>query len=191
VTPALLRERDYLCHLQSPSQQFSTAEMVKAYAAAAQRSYRRLFDRAGRTDEPGIHGRRGARISGGRRERDGGQSNIPLEAPMKVTRRKPACALSASTPPFPGFGRVEVWRGDFRSSISVAASFVWRCLSGSTMAPFPHPAHRTGHADFPHPALGQDVTPSPTTGHAQARSGVRARSARKGVGVDRSRPCVA
>ena len=88
-------------------------------------------------------------------------------------------------------GRVEVWRGDFRSSISVAASFVWRCLSGSTMAPFPHPAHRTGHADFPHPALGQDVTPSPTTGHAQARSGVRARSARKGVGVDRSRPCVA
>jgi len=23
------------------------------------------------------------------------------------------------------------------------------------MAPFPHPAHRTGRADFPHPALGQ------------------------------------
>ena len=27
------------------------------------------------------------------------------------------------------------------------------------MAPFPHPAHRTGHADLPHPALGQDFTP--------------------------------
>ena len=27
------------------------------------------------------------------------------------------------------------------------------------MAPFPHPAHRTGHADLPHPALGQDATP--------------------------------
>src|SRR3981081_1868882 len=52
-------------------------------------------------------------------------------------------------------GRVEVWRGGFRSNISVSASFVWRCLSGSTMTPFPHPAHRTGHADFPHPALGQ------------------------------------
>src|SRR5471030_1194815 len=26
------------------------------------------------------------------------------------------------------------------------------------MAPFPHPAHRTGQADFPHPALGQDFT---------------------------------
>ena len=30
-------------------------------------------------------------------------------------------------------GRVEVWRGGFRSNISVSASFVWRCLSGSTM----------------------------------------------------------
>src|ERR1035437_1759653 len=56
--------------------------------------------------------------------------------------------------------RVEMWRGGFRQNISVAASFVWRCLNGSTMAPFPHPAHRTGQADFPHPALGQDFTPS-------------------------------
>src|SRR5450759_1405096 len=56
--------------------------------------------------------------------------------------------------------RVEMWRGGFRQNISVAASFVWRCLNGSTMAPFPHPAHRTGQADFPHPALEQDFTPS-------------------------------
>ena len=38
------------------------------------------------------------------------------------------------------------------------------------MAPFPHPAHRTGQADFPHPALGQDftlsrATPSAASGH--------------------------
>ena len=52
-----------------------------------------------------------------------------------------------------------MWRGGCRLNISVSASFVWRCLSGSTLAPFPHPAHRTGHADFPHPALGQDFTP--------------------------------
>jgi len=51
-----------------------------------------------------------------------------------------------------------MWRGGCRLNISVAASFDWRCLSGSTMAPFPHPAHRTGQADFPHPALGQDFT---------------------------------
>ena len=44
-------------------------------------------------------------------------------------------------------------------NISVAASFVWRCLSGSAMTPFSHPAHRTGQADLPHPALGQDFTP--------------------------------
>src|SRR5712672_1071064 len=51
-----------------------------------------------------------------------------------------------------------MWRGRCRSNISVAASFVWRCLTGSAMAPFPHRAHRTGHADLPHPALGQDFT---------------------------------
>ena len=51
-----------------------------------------------------------------------------------------------------------MWRGRCRSDISVSASFVWRCLTGSTVAPFPHPAHRTGHADLPHPALGQDFT---------------------------------
>ena len=56
-------------------------------------------------------------------------------------------------------GKVEMWRGGCRLNISVAASFDWRCLGGSTMAPFPHPAHRTGQADFPHPALGQDFTP--------------------------------
>src|SRR5271166_5128700 len=46
-------------------------------------------------------------------------------------------------------GRVGMWRGGSRPGISVAAPFVWRCLSGSTIAPFPHPSHRTGHADFP------------------------------------------
>src|SRR5262249_12252090 len=59
-------------------------------------------------------------------------------------------------------GRVEMWRGGGRLGISVSAPFVWRCLTGAAMAPFPHPAHRTGRADFPHPALGQGFTPSPT-----------------------------
>jgi len=51
--------------------------------------------------------------------------------------------------------------------------------------------HRTGQAALPHPALGQDLTPSPTACRAQARLGVRARSARKGARVDRPRPCIA
>jgi hypothetical protein len=33
------------------------------------------------------------------------------------------------------------------SNTSVSAPFVWRCLTGSPMAPFSHPAHRTGQAD--------------------------------------------
>jgi hypothetical protein len=33
--------------------------------------------------------------------------------------------------------RVEMWRGGFRLNISVAAPFDWRCLSGSTVTPFP------------------------------------------------------
>ena len=48
-----------------------------------------------------------------------------------------------------GMGRVGMWRGGGRPGMSVSAPFVWRCLSGSTIAPFPHPSHRTGHADFP------------------------------------------
>ena len=87
--------------------------------------------------------------------------------------------------------KVGVWRGGARSSMSVAAPFVWRCLSGSTVAPFPHPSHRTGRADRPHPALGQDLTPSSTTRRAQAGSDVRARSTRRGARVDSSRACVA
>src|SRR5262245_10773660 len=107
-----------------------------------------------------------------------------------------AVSLTAGLPPLVGgfcnkIGRVEVWRGDCRVGLSVSAAFVWRCLTSRAVTPFPHPAHRTGHADLPHPALGQDFTPSPTTRRAQAGSGVRARSARKGARVDRSRPCVA
>src|SRR5262249_44120736 len=88
-------------------------------------------------------------------------------------------------------GRVGMWRGGCRLNISVSAPFVWRCLSGSAVAPFPHSAHRTGRADLPHPALGQDLTPSPTARRAQAGTGARAQSARKGARVDKSRPCFA
>ena len=76
--------------------------------------------------------------------------------PLTKGRRPDMAAIFAHRTA--GVGRVEVWRGDVRPSMSVSAPFVWRCLSGSTVAPFPHPAHRTGRADFPHPALGQDLT---------------------------------
>jgi hypothetical protein len=36
----------------------------------------------------------------------------------------------------------------------------------TVMSPFPVAARRTGHVDLPHPALGQDITLSPTEGRA-------------------------
>jgi transposase len=89
------------------------------------------------------------------------------------------------------FGRVGMWRGGIRLNISVAAPFVWRCLSGLAVLRFHIPLIEPGLVDLPHPALGQDLTPSPTARRAQAGTGVRVRSARKGAGVDKSRPCVA
>ena len=62
-------------------------------------------------------------------------------------------------------GRVRVWRGGPRCSLSVAAPFVWRCLNSRTITPFPHPPHLTGHAELPNPALGQDSMPLHTKGH--------------------------
>jgi hypothetical protein len=82
--------------------------------------------------------------------------------------RPGSAAVRQSPSGIRGRGQRRVQRGGGRPNISVAAPFVWRCLTGSTVAPFPHPAHRTGQADLPHPALGQDVTPSPTTGCDQA-----------------------
>lgn len=62
------------------------------------------------------------------------------------------------------YGRVEMWRGGSRQCISVSATFVWRCLTSITITPFPHPARRTGRADFPHPALFQYIKPSHSHG---------------------------
>ncbi len=83
-----------------------------------------------------------------------------------------------------------MWRGGDRFGLSVAAPFVWRCPNNSAVGPFPHSPHRSGLADFPHPALGQDVTPSSTPCHVQARSVARARCARTDARVDSSRPSV-
>ena len=87
--------------------------------------------------------------------------------------------------------RVRMWRGGLRFGLSVPAPFVWRCLNSRTITPFPHPSHQTGHAELPHPAFGQDLTPSPTARRVQVGSGARVQSARTGARGDTSRPCVA
>jgi hypothetical protein len=76
-------------------------------------------------------------------------------------------------------GRVEVWRGRCRLNISVAAPFVWRCLTGSTLAPSPHPARQTGHADLPHPAFSRPIRPSLSAGRRVAVERGRGRASRR------------
>lgn len=79
-------------------------------------------------------------------------------------------------------GRVEMWRGGGRFGLSVAAPFVWRCPSNLAVASFPHPAHRTGRADFPHPALFQNIKPSHSYGRRSAAAGVSVPAFRTGTG---------
>ena len=87
-----------------------------------------------------------------------------------------------------GYGRVEMWRGGLRFCLSVAAPFVWRCLNSLTITPFPHPAHQTGHADFPHPAFGQNITPSPTARYVSDKSDERDPASHRGTRQDK--PCL-
>ena len=65
-----------------------------------------------------------------------------LRGRRRAPRGSRIAAQSYGANPTAGVGRVGVWRGGFRLSMSVSAPFVWRCLSGSAVAPFPHPPHR-------------------------------------------------
>src|ERR1035437_7221362 len=112
----------------------------------------------------------------------------PVVALVSLPGWGPAASVGNGEKRGPAKRSVEMWRGDSRSGLSVAAPFVWRCPSNLAVAPFPHPPHQTGRADFPHPAFGQDFTPSPTPAHAPLRSNVRARSTRTGARVDSSCP---
>jgi hypothetical protein len=138
-----------------------------------------LFDGKATADLDSLCARRPKEICG----RDGRKPCGAVEQKKAPKQRK---ALTRSHSYKSRCGAVSLGR-----TYPFSAPFVWRCLSSPTVAPFPHPAHRTGQAVFPHPALGQDLTPSPTARRARARSSVRAHSARKGARVDRSRPCIA
>jgi len=68
---------------------------------------------------------------------------------------------------------VEVLRGGLGAAYPLADPFVCRCLTSWTVLPSSHPAHRTGRAERPHPALGESVTMSPTGNCACAQEGGR------------------
>jgi len=93
-------------------------------------------------------------------------------------------------------GRVETWRGGGRiGELPLADGF--RLNAGASIrsiAPFPRPAHRTGRADFPHPALGQGFMRSHADSDAEAKAVAPSRAARSGTGMGivctrRSTPC--
>src|SRR5882672_561839 len=66
-------------------------------------------------------------------------------------------------------GGVEVWRRSLGETYRLSGPFVCRCLTSRPLLLFPHPAHRTGRAERPHPALGESLTMSPTENCASAR----------------------
>jgi hypothetical protein len=88
-----------------------------------------------------------------------GSSSLPAPGQAaSASRFRPFAAFAgAGGPRAAGAGRVRMWRGGLRCGLSVSAPFVWRCLTSRTITPFPHPPHRTGQAELPHPALGQDA----------------------------------
>ena len=57
-------------------------------------------------------------------------------------------------------GRVERWRGGLGFGLPLCQGFPVRGAISACHAPSPPPAPRTGRADFPHPALLQNLRPS-------------------------------
>jgi len=64
------------------------------------------------------------------------------------SKTPPEAGIDRSPQQNVAMGRVGVWRGGFRLSMSVAAPFVWRRLSGSTLAPFPHGTAANGYGAY-------------------------------------------
>ncbi|MPR13501.1 hypothetical protein FS320_42420 [Microvirga tunisiensis] len=75
-----------------------------------------------------------------------GTSDFGVEAGLRAWSASAVGAAIRGAAGPSWFGRVEVWRGGGRIGLSVSAAFARRCLTGRAVAPFPHPAHRTGHA---------------------------------------------
>src|SRR5208283_4757759 len=92
--------------------------------------------------------------------------------PTKPSQEKPkslvlfprACRFDAAVG-----GRVERWRGGLGFGLLLGQGFPVCGAISVCHAPFPPPAHRTGRADFPHPAL-RLASPSSPRSRLAARS---------------------
>src|SRR5688500_5949014 len=77
--------------------------------------------------------------------------------------------------------RVEGWRGGLGAACPFAGPFGRRCLTSHTLLRFHASAHRTGRADFPHPALGEGSRSRPRDAGGPLIGVVAGRSLRFGV----------
>ncbi len=97
-----------------------------------------------------------SRVNTERRRRDGHGWGRPHRAIQSLL------VMAFLRPPVPSRARcrVEVWRGGLGRSLfsPVGPPFRLRVSHHLDHAPFPHPAHRTVRADFPHTALGQNAS---------------------------------
>ena len=113
------------------------------------------------------------------------QSNTSPKRKRGLDTGLPSLALRASVersvPDSPRVGRVERWRGGVGFGIIPCRGFPVRVSIAACHAPFPPPAHRTGRADFPHPALGQGFTLSPTESCAFAAEAEPAPASVQGI----------
>ena len=99
--------------------------------------------------------------------RAGTRFKHPMPWVLRRVRSVPDVAQAAAVAPaHPGWGcRTARWRRSFRlSSVlrGVSSNGVESDAARWLEAPFPHPAHRTVLADFPHTALGQGLMRSLT-----------------------------
>src|SRR5271165_1810753 len=78
----------------------------------------------------------------------------PLQVlPVGATSYRAGFAPARNNTPFHGTRRVERWRGGLGYGVLLGQGFPVCGAISVCHAPFPPPAHRTGRADFPHPAL--------------------------------------
>ena len=74
-----------------------------------------------------------------------------------------------------------MWRGGLGVGLHPCQGFPVRGYVTVCRAPFPRPAHRTGHADLPHPAFGQSIILSQTEGSCDRTRCQRLRRHRYGI----------
>jgi transposase len=83
-------------------------------------------------------------------------------------------------------GRVGHWRGGRGGLANPGCFSPFGRVSRSSgpSPPFPAPSHRTGRAAFPHPALGQEITPSLSTRRGGSPAACRGRAPRGDTRTD-------